>query len=97
MIEMNDGLKSCSNCRYSDKLGRHLCCMGQKYAPFVFPNDLCDAWKPKYISNYERIVGMTKFELAKWIHDQIIDRNIGVPVEDWLKYLEAENGKGGDS
>ena len=42
------------------------------------------------VTNLDRIRAMSAKELALWIHNQIIDRNIGVPVETWLEFLNRE-------
>lgn len=47
-------------------------------------------FKPKPITNADRIRAMTDEELARFICDQIIDRNIGVPSETWLDWLKEE-------
>lgn len=52
-----------------------------KYVPVVVDT------KPKPITNADRIRGMTDEELAVFIRDQIIDRNIGIPSETWLDWL----------
>lgn len=44
--------------------------------------------KPK--TNADRIRSMTDEELAEFIRDQIIDRNIGIPSETWLDWLRQE-------
>lgn len=41
-------------------------------------------------TNADRIRSMTDKELAGFISSQIIDRNIGVPVESWLDWLKRE-------
>jgi hypothetical protein len=41
-------------------------------------------------SNADRIRSMSDEELAEWIRDQIIDRNIGIPSETWLDWLRQE-------
>ena len=41
-------------------------------------------------TNADRIRSMTDEELAGFISSQIIDRNIGVPVESWLDWLKQE-------
>ena len=40
-------------------------------------------------TNAERIRQMSDEKLARWVHDQIIDRNIGVTVESWLDWLKS--------
>ena len=42
------------------------------------------------MTNADRIRSMTDEELAEWIHDQIIDRNIGIPSDTWLDWLKQE-------
>lgn len=42
---------------------------------------------PKPHTNADKIRSMTNEELAEFISRQIIDRNIGVPVEAWLDWL----------
>lgn len=44
----------------------------------------------KSLTNYDLLVHKTPEELAKWICDQIIDRNIGIPSETWLDWLKQE-------
>ena len=46
----------------------------------------CEAICP---SNGDRLRAATDEELARWIHDQIVDRNIGVSVEVWLEWLRG--------
>ncbi len=41
----------------------------------------------KPITNADCIRSMTDEELAVFIRDQIIDRNIGIPSETWLDWL----------
>ena len=51
--------------------------------------DYCpQATPPK--TNADRIRSMTDEELAGFINSQIIDRNIGVPVEAWIDWLKKE-------
>ena len=56
-------------------------CQAVDYCPQATP--------PK--TNADRIRSMTDEELAKFISMQIIDRNIGVPIEAWLDWLKKEN------
>lgn len=44
-------------------------------------------------TNADRIRAMSDEELAGFISSQIIDRNIGVPVEAWLDWLKQEVNK----
>lgn len=44
----------------------------------------------KPITNADRIRSMSDEELAEFIRDQIIDRNIGIPTETWLDWLKQE-------
>ena len=50
--------------------------------------DSCPYRKP--ITNADRVRSMTDEELACFIRDQIIDRNIGIPTETWLEWLRME-------
>ena len=50
----------------------------------------CEHFKPKVPTNADRIRSMTDEELAAFIRDQIIDRNIGIPTETWLDWLRQE-------
>ena len=47
-------------------------------------------YKPKPITNADRIRAMPDEELAAFIRDLIIDRNIGIPSETWLDWLRQE-------
>lgn len=49
-----------------------------------------DDWKK---TNADRIRSMTDEELAEFIRDQIIDRNIGISTETWLDWLKQEATK----
>ena len=42
------------------------------------------------MTNADRIRAMSDEELAEFICDQIIDRNIGIPPETWLDWLKQE-------
>lgn len=44
-------------------------------------------------TNADKIRSMTDEELARFISSQIIDRNIGVPIEAWLDWLKQEVNK----
>ena len=60
-----------------DKPGRYLSpCIGEA----------CASQTP---SNYDRLMSYTPEEMAHFIRDQIIDRNIGIPTETWLEWLKA--------
>lgn len=50
---------------------------------------LCLGYDPPK-TNADRLRSMTDEELAEWIRDQIIDRNIGIPSETWLDWLRQE-------
>lgn len=51
----------------------------------------CGLFKPKpKQTNADRIRGMTDEELAEFICYQIIDRNIGIPLETWFEWLKQE-------
>ena len=49
-----------------------------------------NALNTKPITNADRIRAMTDEELAEFIRDQIIDRNMGIPSETWLDWLRQE-------
>lgn len=51
-------------------------------------------FKPQ--TNADRIRNMSDEELARFIHDQIIDRNIGVSLNDWLDWLREEAADGAE-
>lgn len=40
-------------------------------------------------TNADRLRQMSDEELAVFIRDQIIDRNIGIPTETWLSWLKS--------
>lgn len=54
------------------------------------PEIMCGEFHPKPITNADRIRAMADEELARFIRDQIIDRNIGIPSETWLDWLKQE-------
>lgn len=59
--------------------------------PWASPEEIiCSSFKPKRKTNADRIRAMTDEELAEFIRDQIIDRNIGIPTETWLDWLKQE-------
>ena len=41
-------------------------------------------------TNYDLLIQKTPEEMAEWIRDQIIDRNIGIPSGIWLDWLKEE-------
>ena len=47
-------------------------------------------FKPRAMTNADRIRSMTDEELAEFICYQIIDRNIGIPLETWFEWLKQE-------
>ena len=56
-----------------------------------FAKKTCPNYKTvRCITNADRLRSMTDEELAEWIRDQIIDRNIGIPSETWLDWLRQE-------
>ena len=57
------------------------------YSYSTNPDTECMDYQPKI--NYNRIISMTPEELARFIRDQIIDRNIGIPAESWLDWLKS--------
>lgn len=55
------------------------------YPPYL------DYPKPrKPVTRADELRAMTDEELAAFIRDQIIDRNIGIPTETWLDWLKRE-------
>ena len=89
--------QSCANCKYSEPRCGALCCMGQKYAPYVRPTDSCADWKPAKQTNGDRIRSMTDEELAEFISGKA--RTFGEEYEgymsalDWLKEEVTTNSK----
>ena len=57
----------------------------KNFPPYL---DLPKREKPR--TKYYKIRSMSIEELARFIHDQIIDRNIGLSVNDWLDWLRQE-------
>lgn len=51
------------------------------------PGD-CEGYK--HMSHYDQIRSMSVEEMATFIRDLIIDRNIGIPSETWLEWLRQE-------
>ena len=49
-----------------------------------------DKWQTTKTTRADRIRSKSDEELAEFISDQIIDRNIGVPSETWLDWLKHE-------
>lgn len=69
-----------------------ICGMAVK-ADYALPDDydfLVQREPPQPITNADRIRSMSDEELARFISSQIIDRNIGVPIEAWLDWLKKE-------
>lgn len=48
----------------------------------------CEGYTP--MSHYDQIRSMSVEEMATFIRDLIIDRNIGIPSETWLEWLRQE-------
>lgn len=80
-------MKDCKGCRNCMWLYHMV--TGNPTSPCseCFDNDKWQTMKP---TNADRIRSMTDEELAEWIRDQIIDRNIGIPSETWLDWLKEE-------
>lgn len=70
-----------------------LCDRCKEYARCAlnYDGDNCRRSRTVEPTNADRIRSMTDEELAGFIYSQIIDRNIGVPVEAWLDWLKKEN------
>lgn len=64
-------------------------CYARRYG--LFAEKTCPNFvEPKPIRHADRIRAMTDEELAVFIRDLIIDRNIGIPSETWLDWLRQE-------
>lgn len=91
-------MKNCLNCRYSRDVGPYLACYGQKNAPEVDLNYVCEDWKQEYATatNADRIRAMTDEEIEDWywwMHKVMMSStNSRVFVHDWLKQ-EVNDGK----
>ena len=55
----------------------------------LYKQKIAEVIKPKQ-TNADRIRRMTDEELAEFICYQIIDRNIGIPLETWFEWLKQE-------
>ena len=94
-------IKTCPRCKedcywYEEwqDMGAHVPYCRCKRADFIEPKDCenCEQYHSKYKpTNADRIRSMSDEKLAEFISSQIIDRNIGVPVEAWLDWLKKEN------
>ena len=69
-----------------------LCDRCKEYARCAlnYDGDNCRRSRTVEPTNADRIRAMTDEELAGFISSQIIDRNIGVPIEAWLDWLRQE-------
>ena len=76
----------CANCKYSEPMVGALCCMGQKYAPYVRPTDSCDSWKSKKQTHYDSIRNMSIERLSLFLADMCD----GSDKEWWLAWLRQE-------
>lgn len=65
-------------------------CDMAKFGGHVPPITACLKFETKSLTNADRLRAMTDEELAGFIRDQIIDRNIGIPTETWLDWLKKE-------
>ena len=81
MIEQN-----CANCKYSEPTCGALCCMGQKYAPYVRPTDSCADWKSAKQTHYDSIRDMSIERMALFLADMCDGAN----EEWWLAWLKQE-------
>ena len=75
---MNRPITLCDRCKEYAR-----CCLN-------YDGDNCRRSRSVEPTNADRIRSMTDEELAGFISMQIIDRNIGVPVESWLDWLKQE-------
>ena len=85
-------MKECSNCRYvhEETKIKLLQCYGQKNAPIVYSDDVCDSWKPKEDSN-------GWISANEILPDEMADHSIAGgwseavrPTDDVLVYLRLE-------
>lgn len=69
-----------------------LCDRCKEYARCAlnYDGDNCRRIRTVEPTNADRIRSMTDEALAGFISSQIIDRNIGVPIEAWLDWLRQE-------
>ena len=87
--------QNCANYKYSDPICGALCCMGQKYAPYVRPTDSCDGWKSKKTTNADRIRAMSDEELAEYL-DKVQCYGFESKMRllfQWLDWLKQEVGE----
>lgn len=75
---MNRPITLCDRCKEYAR-----CCLS-------YDGDNCRRIRTVGPTNADKIRSMTDEELAEFIYIQIIDRNIGVPVEAWLDWLKRE-------
>lgn len=75
---MNKPITLCDRCKEYAR-----CCLN-------YDGENCRRSRSVEPTNADRIRSMTDEELAGFISMQIIDRNIGVPVESWLDWLKQE-------
>ena len=80
----------CWACKFSSTIPGGMVCMAQKNMPLIHSRGICENWKSIQPSRADRIRAMADEELANFIHDQIIDRNIGISTETWLDWLREE-------
>lgn len=93
-------MKSCINCRYSRDLGPYLACYGQKNAPEVDWNYVCEDWKPERVTNADRVRAMSDEEMAEWltfVEGKILAKQPTLSrselFADWLDWLKEEAGE----
>lgn len=84
----------CLTCQFEDYDGSEEPCINcvsdTEVEGNAKPTEYFPKKPPKPITNADRIRSMTDEELAEFIRDQIIDRNIGIPTETWLDWLKQE-------
>ena len=68
----------------------HVYSNGVDFVPIFRMSQWFDHLKPEIKTNEDRIRAMSVEELAEWISNQIIDRNIGVSAKSWLDWLKQE-------
>ena len=76
--------KGCRNCLWLYSMVSHI-----PTAPCYECLDY-NKWQTTKPTNYDLLIQKTPEEMAEWIRDQIIDRNIGIPSGIWLDWLKEE-------
>ena len=85
---------TCDKCAFCSEIqgGSLYCARTDHFIPSIGCED--GQSRTEFVTNADRIRAMTDEELAEWLCDQIVDRNIGVPPETWLEWLKQEVDNG---